>query len=263
MNHCKPCKWVPAACIEYFEKIIKERNDHLERVSRSDDAAVLAGKYGETPLQIAAKLCFDDHEVLWADAVTRVVTHEDMRNAFLSLERYGVDVGLLMLFACRAFMGPIGLERKTPSLREKWVGEVISMSKNLAELIQHSPLDDILRRKHRSTEAKFVVFNAAISALSGEKPKDTQHSNKCFNQLPPLLSELLLEVADGAQNIVNEQITMERPGDPKAKRAYFVRELTGFLRKQTDCPLRAVVAAFTSAVFDESIDVRQVNRLAP
>ena len=55
-----------------------------------------------------------------------------------------------------------------------------------------------------------------------------------------------------------------RPNAPDARRAYFIRELTGYFMEYFGRPHRALVTIATAAAFnDEKITERQVTRVAP
>lgn len=77
------------------------------------------------------------------------------------------------------------------------------------------------------------------------------------------LQEALIPLASAAEDWASTPPRVTKPDAPNAARLRFIREITALFRQMYGTPLREPVAALTSAVFSDPIDVSTVAKLAP
>lgn len=261
-NPCFP-SWAPKIGVMYWRQLELDKIRHLENVSRFIGEEQKAGRIAErcNTSTLVGDFSRDDFEVMWADAVCRMLTSDGMRAAFCCLEERKIDLHLLLLSAARGYLGPVGSERKAKRERDEWLANVTETAIKLASLIKQSPLDKCLTDKFQAAHANAIVKDCFRLLAPDAQPVKSDYS--AFFPKPSTMSGLLLEFAENARQIASADRVMARPGDKEAKRAYFIRTVTDFLYKETGRPLRKVVAAMTSAAFDVEIEESQISRIAP
>ena len=176
------------------------------------------------------------------DMLHRLLTHDDMRRVWerlrLSPKRYAV-----LIFAAAAgsgFCGPRGEARLTPKQHKEHFAKVRQLSAELSEILRGTDLD-----------YQLVVRSDLIN-----------------NDVGRLYWSRFSEILDNVDSVARHFATAsagKRTHGEHARRAYFVRYLTGFFREYLGGPRRELVAIATAAAFDNprSFTARQVIRLAP
>jgi len=175
------------------------------------------------------------------DMLCRLLTYPDMQSVWDAL-RLSKKMWPALVFAGAAgfaFCGPRGEARLTPGQHQAYLGKVQKLSADLCKMLRGTELDRML-----------------IERLDLYRD-DVGHA--CWMRF----SEILDSVASGARFYAAASAGKRTHGED-ARRAYFVRHLTGFFREYLGGPRRELVAIATAAAFDDpSFTARQVIRLAP
>lgn len=175
------------------------------------------------------------------DMLHRLLTYEGMQRVWDAL-RLSKKMFPAVVFAGSAgfaFCGPRGEARLTPAEHRAFLENVQKQSAKLSKLLRGTELDlqliSRLQLNHRDV-GRFYFCR---------------------------FSEILDSVASGARYHAAASAGKRTHGE-YARRAYFVRHLTGFFREYLGGPRRALVAIATAAAFDDpDFTERQVIRLAP
>ena len=136
--------------------------------------------------------------------------------------------------ACRWIMGPMGDESHTRKDREKWICDVTKAAQQVSALVKGTTLDNYFAMylpeyqdgyRHDRISVTLETFAARVEKITPQATK--------------------------------------KPKDDKARRAYFVRQLTAYLEHHFKKRHREIVVAVTNIVFaDGDISERQVQSLA-
>lgn len=150
----------------------------------------------------------------------------------------------------------------------------------LRDLILFSDYDRIFRERYLRKRQKLMVermlehsFQVLDSDVDPEEHKKLPPPYESWPDLmPSLLSDGLEQIASlnsdddvGMLGIKSKRsVKLSRPKHPNAKRSYFIKKLTQFLREKTGQPLRDIVTITTATVFDDpGLTERQIIRIAP
>lgn len=257
--------WAPPDVIAIWQDakndLESHRNFTRDFIEREKDV-------GEIPAvldtdDLAVKWSMESIELAQERLLCRLLTYDCMKDAWDSVKRNGINSRTTALICRRAFFGPMGSEKKTPTEREKWLDDVQRTAEHLAKIILDSPLDDILIEKFWRASALSSVQIGLATGFGGKSLDNIIDTSTCFFPRPSKLSDLLLELSKNARDVAKKDLSLPKPGDPDAKRAYFVKTLTAYFDEACGKKLRSAVANFTSAAFLCEFGTRQVIRLAP
>jgi hypothetical protein len=206
-----------------------------------------------------------EHEAKIVGMLNRLFTSDEMRVIWTQLPTGDLYISKIFTFTdavIDAYIGPWGTSTLTPSERQKKQTDISRTAKRLANLLRDTEYDWYLRYRKQPAYAKWV-FESGHFGGGGKKSLSTNERIIILDLITnDCMSELLTEFANHFPDISNPP--MQKPNDPQAARAYFVRELTNYFLQEFGGPRREWVATTTSVVLnDEKISVRQVTRLAP
>ena len=250
-------EWAPSVVIsQWREKLEEERSWHEQ--------------FPKIPL--------DTEE---SDVLMRLLTYPDMRDVWEKLEKHQISPDLFIIMVQ---LSSYYIEEQPHDLTEKeyekWLEDVKTTAKKLAGLVQLSNYDNFLQAKYYAKRNRLLLKSVVAHAAQAFRPdfdeREFERTEPEYERWPDsnpgLLSENLLELANLGSDEevrvlgVNREgaIRLEKPHHPNARRSYFIKKLTQLIRERTGQPLRNIVTATTSVVFDDpTITERQVIRIAP
>lgn len=268
-------KWSPKAAVAIWRDHWKEEHDRRlahQEIIRDGIAR------GEIP----PDQNIDELAVQWeseygpslAMMLWRCLSYEATKEVWTRIQdmdcsRRGVDPIAVTAMTCvRGYMGPIGTERKTRKEREKWIADTKAAAELLASLLDGSRLDGWLFNEYQRVYLGHIVNKSLSLGLQGiaenkeiKRNFDFFHSNLSHRLWR--FSNLLRDFASGIEASAKEAVVLAKPGDPDARRAYFVKYLTEGFMFLFNAPMRKEVALLTGAAFECAISEREVRRLAP
>ena len=232
-------KWLPASAIACYQQHLLSKDKRV------------ALKYDSVGMLL--RLCTsDDMKSLWLKLGGRdAIEGEIVRHGFLFLQ-----------VAVRGYFGPVGEQKLTPKQHEKWLKQIVETSTKLATLIRGAEFDRCMEERGQETYVRWLMAAKPSSRLQNIGPPDVVEVK--MNNLSELVrfSNELTEFARRVPKLVPPPIA--RPNGPDARRAYFIRELTGYFVEYFGKPHRNLVTIATAAAFkDATITERQVTRVAP
>jgi len=183
----------------------------------------------------------DDPRRECPDMLYRLLTYEGMQGVWSALRLSKKQMPALAFAGSAgfAFCGPRGEASLTPRKHRAYLEKVQKLSAELAKLLHGTDLDRML-------VSRLDLYRSDVGHLTWMR-----------------FSEILNSVASGARYHATASAGKRTHGED-ARRAYFVRHLTGFFREFLGGPRRELVAIATAAAFDDpSFTARQVIRLAP
>ena len=82
-----------------------------------------------------------------------------------------------------------------------------------------------------------------------------------LDKVTPSIYVALDDIATKALTFSKEEPLVRKPNSENAHIHYFVRSLSGFLKKRYGQPLHEVVATTTCVIFDQEIDTDYVRKI--
>jgi hypothetical protein len=200
-----------------------------------------------------------------ATLLQRLLTDERMRPVWEVLTKAGTyrrDISHSSIFAIvalRAWMGPFGEELWTPADREQWLRDVADLTEKLASKLEHTGAEDFLWRRYLSAKHSWDIRQAVAAGWRGEEtPPERRYE---FQWHPGNVSAFLRSLGESAEKCL-APARLDRPRDPYARRAYFVRSMAEWCRKGLDgSRVDLITPTAAVALADDSIAERQVYRL--
>jgi hypothetical protein len=257
-------KWAPAEIIARWH----EENRELEKRERNYDKWLkeIGPRIQSDETRRLAEADYKEsiaRESRVRDLIERMLTRDDMRAVWAAMAKVkpiGSVSHSVIFTACvvRAWSGPRGEEKWTPAERTKWIKDVADLADALAGKLCDTGADEMLWKQYHSEKLSWDMRQFAAAALAGEIPPNHKRE---FNWMPGQVSELLRNVGRQAKFFL-APAKLGKPGDALARRAYFVRYLSGYCREYMGGPRLALVTATAAiALEDETITQRQVARL--
>jgi hypothetical protein len=239
--------WAP---VEVVEHLCAETSKHESFLARFAESEAASGR--KVPQSILDE---PDPEL---EMLHRLVTREEMRIAWASINKYNVDPMLVVHACVLGFIGPTRLQRLSPSERQKRIDDIRETALRLANLVADTEYEEIQFDKWREQKTGVIIARAFAAGFGGETlSKDTSHSF-----FPDKLSDLLRSIARFDPSI-RWEVDSSRPGANEASRHALIRRLDQLFQEKAGRRLRTTVARFASAAFDADIGERQVIRIAP
>lgn len=240
-------RWAPVAVID---RLNKERA-RLDALSRPPPGNFTKGGEYQQSRERQRRALAASCELMY-----RLLTYDDMLRVWDALQSsqqrtiYGLDskapqasgfsqAEAFVGAALHGFRGPWGEARLTHAEHRAFLADVQKQCEKLSKMLRGTDLDQRL-----------------ISRL------EVSH-HETGRMVWPCFSDMLDSVASGARYFATASAAKRTHGE-HARRAYFVRHLTGFFREYLGGPRRELVAIATAVAFDDaSFSKRQVQRLAP
>ena len=160
-----------------------------------------------------------------------------------------------------------------------WRGDLKQTAAERKEFYQeiHDTAGKLMYLMYKSDKFDFYSINALIDKKTVKGLLETLHADSdyfededenldyahfCLSDAIPRIQVVLTDIANKAMQYSKEEPAVRKPNSENADIHYFVRMLSGYLKKRYGQPLHEVVAATTEVVFDrQNIDSDYVRKL--
>ncbi len=123
---------------------------------------------------------------------------------------------------------------------------------------QHSSITDLIETD--SIKRLLKTLNASLPKFEDEE-ESISYARVTLAFITPSVDVVLDDIATKALTFSKEEPLVRKPNSENAPIHYFVRSLSGYLKKRYGQPLREVVATTTYVIFDQEIDTDYVRKL--
>jgi len=123
---------------------------------------------------------------------------------------------------------------------------------------QHSRVTDLIETD--SIKWLLEALNASLPKFEDEE-ESISYARVTLAFITPSVDVVLDDIATKALTFSKEEPLVRKPNSENAPIHYFVRSLSGYLKKRYGQPLREVVATTTYVIFDQEIDTDYVRKL--
>ncbi len=265
-------QWVPAGAVSAWQEAV-ERETRMIDASKSRPATGRGATH--TVQEVMIEAWRKDGAPLPSDVFERLLT-DQAKDAWESVGKQSAtkQVGtidppsLLSQFLIRACWGPMFDERMTKAEFTKHRKRAAALADELALLTYGTNLDIWLWRHVANlemmvtTDPKWQPALAALYANSEAKGLiDAVGATRGW--FLGRVSRVLDEFARAIEADQQPAVSLSKPNDASARRAYFVKCATEACSFIFGKLMRREVATFTSVAFDCSMTEREVRRLAP
>lgn len=211
------------------------------------------------PSELFGRLLTDSAKTAWC-AVSKQSTAKQV-GAIDSLS-------LLSHFLIRACWGPMFDERMTRAEYSKHRARAKALAEELAQLIYGTKLDHWLSQHVANLEmmvANDPKWRPALAARYGgcEANGLVDALDGTRGWFLSRMSRVLQEFASAIEGDQQPAVSLPKPNDANARRAYFVKSATEACLFIFGKLMRREVATFASAAFNCNMTEREVRRLAP
>lgn len=210
------------------------------------------------PSELFERLLTDRAKVAWEAVGKRAAT-----------EQVGAidPPSLLSHFLIRACWGPMFDEQMTKGEYTKHRKRAVALAEELALLIYGTNLDHWLSWHVASLEMSVTSdpkWRTALAALYGSEAKGLVDAlDGTRGWFLSRLSGVLHEFASAIKADQQPAVSLAKPNDANARRAYFVKSATEACSFIFGKLMRREVATFASVAFNCDMTEREVRRLAP
>lgn len=265
-------QWVPAGAVSAWQEAA-ERERRMIEASKSRPTA--GPKAAHTVQEAMIETWQKDGDLLPSEVFERLLT-DQAKEAWESVSKQSAtkQVGaidppsLLSHFLIRACWGPMFDEQMTKAEYTKHRKRAAALAEELALLIYGTNLDHWLSRHVTNLEMMVKSdpkWRPALATLYGNSEAkgliDAVDGTRGW--FLSRVSGVLHEFASAIEADQQPAVSLSKPNDTSARRAYFVKSATEACSFIFGKLMRREVATFASVAFDCDMTEREVRRLAP
>ena len=131
---------------------------------------------------------------------------------------------------------------------------------SITDLIETDSIKWLLEALNTSL-SKFVYEERSTLYAPADEEESILYARTMLALITPSVDVVLDDIATKALTFSKEEPLVRKPNSENAPIHYFVRSLSGYLKKRYGQPLREVVATTTYVIFDQEIDTDYVRKL--